>query len=216
MNRQLLTVGIAIVVLVLIGVTYSVLRTTGPAGPETPPITGADRAEDARGIIANIEQAPARTVAEPAVAPVPEPAAALVPEPAAAPEPTVEVVAAVTPPPPDAQGGAPDLDEAFEQAQAFQRTGQLADAQLLYFFGARRGHAPSAFELGAMNDPNHHSPETSLLPDPDPFQAYRWYSAARDQGVLAAAERLEALREWAVEASAAGDTQADQLLLQWR
>jgi len=67
-----------------------------------------------------------------------------------------------------------------------------------------------------MNDPNHHSPTTSLLPDPDAFQAYRWYSVARDQGIPTAAERLEALREWAVEASAAGDTEAEQLLLQWQ
>jgi hypothetical protein len=66
-----------------------------------------------------------------------------------------------------------------------------------------------------MNDPNHHSPETSLLAEPDAFQAFRWYSVARDGGIDTAAVRLDALREWAETAAAAGDSEADRLLLQW-
>jgi hypothetical protein len=66
-----------------------------------------------------------------------------------------------------------------------------------------------------MNDPNHHSPETSLLNEPDAFQAYRWYSAARDGGIAEADARLAALKEWAQTAAAAGDGEADRLLLQW-
>jgi hypothetical protein len=66
-----------------------------------------------------------------------------------------------------------------------------------------------------MNDPNHHSPDISLLPEPDAFQAFRWYSSAREQGMAEAVERLDALREWAVTAAATGDIDAEQLLLQW-
>lgn len=111
--------------------------------------------------------------------------------------------------------GSADYDEAFARAQTFQSEGRLADAQLLYFFAARGGHAASAFELASANDPNHHSPEASLLPEPDPFQAYRWYAEALEGGMTAAAERLDALHEWAEREAQAGSTQAEQLLLQW-
>jgi TPR repeat protein len=114
------------------------------------------------------------------------------------------------------QAAAPDYDKAFSDAQAFQKAGQLADAQLLYFFGARANHAPSAFELATMNDPNHHSSATSLLPKPDPFQAYKWYSVARDHGMAAASQRLEELHSWAMKAAEEGDAEAERLLLQWK
>lgn len=169
MNRQALIIGVVVAVLVAAGAVIWALRSGAPPAPEGPPgVTDADRAEDARGVIADLEQAD-------------------------------------------------DVDyaSAFERAQEFRSDGRLADAQLLYFFGARGGHAPSAFELAAMNDPNHHTPETSLLPEPDPFQAYRWYSAARDQGMAQAQTRLEALREWAEKASSNGDAEAERLLLQW-
>lgn len=169
MNRQALTVGIVVAVLIAAGAIFWALRSGGPPDADAPqPITGEERAEDARGIIAELEEAD-------------------------------DI----------------DYDTAFARAQEFQGSGRLADAQLLYFFGARGGHAPAAFELASMNDPNHHTPETSLLPEPDPFQAYRWYSTARDQGMAEANARLEALRQWAEKASAEGDAEAERLLLQW-
>jgi TPR repeat protein len=96
-----------------------------------------------------------------------------------------------------------------------QTEGKLDDAQVLLFFGARRGHAQSAFAYAELNDPLHHSPETSLLAEPDAFQAYRWYTTALDAGMEAAAERLAALREWTENEAAAGNSEADRLLLQW-
>lgn len=111
--------------------------------------------------------------------------------------------------------GSPDYEQAFARAQTFQSDGRLADAQLLYFFAARGGHASSAFELGTANDPNHHSPAASLLPEPDPFQAFKWYSEAAEGGVTAANARLDALHEWAEREAQAGNAQAEQLLLQW-
>ena len=222
MNRQTLAAGIAISVVLLAGVLYLVSTWIG-GSPEsqTAPITGVERAEEARGIIAEIEQT--RTPAErggagavlPDTPPEEPSGTALVQAPV--PEPQAQAGAGADVPTPSSEepGEATDLDSAFERAQAFQRAGQLADAQLLYFYGARSGHAGSAFELGTMNDPNHHSPQTSLLPEPDAFQAYRWYSAARDQGMPSAGERLERLREWAEAAAQAGDTDAERLLLQW-
>jgi TPR repeat protein len=105
--------------------------------------------------------------------------------------------------------------EAYERAREFQRSGRLADAQLLYFYAARGGHAGAEFELAAMNDPNHHTRKTSLLAEPDAFQAYKWYSAAREHGSQQAQARLDALHEWAAQAAATGDSEAERVLLQW-
>lgn len=108
-----------------------------------------------------------------------------------------------------------DYGSAYSQAREFEADGRLADAQLMYFFAARGGHAPSAFQLGTLNDPSYHDPASSLLPDPDPFQAYKWYSQALQGGVDEARERLQSLHDWAESEARAGNTQAEQLLLQW-
>lgn len=109
----------------------------------------------------------------------------------------------------------PDLAEAHARAQDYLAEGRSADAQLLYFFAARGGHAPAAFDLATFNDPNHAETASGLVAAPDPFQAYRWYKAARDAGDERAAQRLEQLRAWAESASRAGDGNAERLLLQW-
>jgi hypothetical protein len=113
------------------------------------------------------------------------------------------------------QRGSTDFDEAFDRAQTFQSDGRLADAQLMLFYAARGGHARSAFQLGTAYDPNHHDAASSLLPEPDPFQAYKWYTESQAGGVDGAAARLEALREWAEREAQAGNAAAEQLLLQW-
>lgn len=113
------------------------------------------------------------------------------------------------------RGSPPDYAAAFERGEAFRVDGRLADAQLLYFFAARGGNADAAFVLGEMNDPNHFAAETSLMNEPDAFQAYKYYAQARDGGVSAAGQRLAALREWAEQHAAAGDFDAEQLLVQW-
>jgi TPR repeat protein len=113
----------------------------------------------------------------------------------------------------DADG--PSYDEAYTRAGEFLAVERLADAQLLYFFAARGGYAPAAFDLATFNDPNHFQPESGLVTAPDPFQAYRWYTAARDAGDERAAGRLDELRAWAEAASRDGDRDAERLLLQW-
>jgi hypothetical protein len=163
-------VAITVAVVALLAVIVFLAMRMGLIGPapEPPPITGPERAEDARVLLAEIERA-----------------------------------------------GSVDHDEVFYRAREFQQDGQLADAQLLYFYSARNDHGPSAFALAAMNDPIHHSPATSLLPEPDAFQAFRWYSVARDQGIFEAAPRLEELRQWAEEEASAGNAEASRLLLLW-
>lgn len=109
----------------------------------------------------------------------------------------------------------PDLAEAHARAQEYLAEGRSADAQLLYFFAARGGHAPAAFDLATFNDPNHAETATGLVAAPDPFQAYRWYTVARDAGDERASQRLEELRAWAESASREGNGDAERLLLQW-
>jgi len=108
-----------------------------------------------------------------------------------------------------------DFAEAFAQAQEYQAEGRLADAQLLYFFAAKGNYAPAAFELATLYDPNHFSSENSVMDKPNPSQAYKWYSVARDGGIESAPARLQELRVWVENASDEGDTEAEQLLLRW-
>jgi hypothetical protein len=109
----------------------------------------------------------------------------------------------------------PDFAEAHARAQEFLDSGKVADAQLLYFFAARGGYAPAAFDLATFNDPNHAGTASGPVAAPDPFQAYRWYTVARDAGDERASQRLEELRAWAESASLSGDGDAERLLLQW-
>lgn len=109
----------------------------------------------------------------------------------------------------------PDYAEALARAKAFQTEGRKADAQLLYFFAARGGDGPAAFQLASFYDPNHYSEDSGLMDEPDPFQAYKWYREAQDTGHEPAAGRLAELRDWAEQASAEGNVEAERLLLQW-
>jgi len=114
------------------------------------------------------------------------------------------------------QAEQPDYAAALEQARSLRAEGKLADAQLLYFFAARGGYTPAAFELAELYDPLHFDAATSLMDKPDPFQAFKWYSQALKDGNTEAQPRLDALHEWAQQAAEAGDLDAEQLLLQWQ
>lgn len=105
------------------------------------------------------------------------------------------------------------LSQVFDRAQKFQHEGSLADAHLLYFFAAREGHLPSVMKMAEMSDPLLFQAENSLLDQADAIQAFKWYRRAAELGQPGVDERIEALRVWAVEMAAAGDSQAEQLLL---
>lgn len=113
------------------------------------------------------------------------------------------------------QEQAPDYAAALEQARSLRQEGKLADAQLLYFFAARGGYSPAAFELGELYDPLHFDVSSSLMEKPDAFQAFKWYQQAAQAGDGQAATRLEELHDWAQQAADEGDLDAEQLLLQW-
>lgn len=108
-----------------------------------------------------------------------------------------------------------DYAAAYESAGEFFDSGELADAQLLYFFAARGGNGPAALALAAMYDPVDFDASKSLMDEPDIFQAYKWYGKALEAGETTAAGHLNALRAWTEQAAANGDQKAEQLLLQW-
>lgn len=215
MNRQSTTIAavlLAVVVALIAGYVY-INRDGVDALPDIP--TGEGQAGEARGIIAEMEQrrgndetAAARPAREPVLLEQADEEAG---------QAVGGGAVARTPPPVSAvaTGADAELDEAYEQAVKLREDGQLDDAHMLLFYGAREGHARSAFVYAEMNDPLHHSAERSLLPRPDANAAYTWYTAAAEGGIDEATERLAALRDWAEEAAADGDFRAEQLLLQW-
>jgi hypothetical protein len=110
----------------------------------------------------------------------------------------------------------PEPGELFARAEQLQSEGQLEDAYLLYRLAARQGHPQAALVLGTQADPAFYATETSVLPEADPQQAYKWYSAAAETGNEEAAQRLQTLRAYVEQAAADGDAAAARLMLQWR
>lgn len=110
----------------------------------------------------------------------------------------------------------PEPGKLFAQAEQLQSEGQLEDAYLLYRLAARQGHAQAALVLGTQADPAFYTADTSVLPQADPQQAYKWYSAAAAAGNDEAVERLQQLREHVEQSAADGNPAAQRLMLQWR
>jgi hypothetical protein len=109
-----------------------------------------------------------------------------------------------------------DLDTVFRKAGESLKRGRIADAHLLYFFAARRGHAPAAFVLAGIYDPVRFDKDRSLLERPDPLQALKWYRVAAEQGDGEAQARLKSLESWVDAKARAGDAEAERLRLSWR
>lgn len=215
MNRQTLTIGSVLLVLVVVAFGVAVWFDGDDSGSSVTMPAGPGQAAEARNIIAEIERERTRDTS-------PQPAqrqVELLSDNDNAGQPVNGGAIAETPAPAPAvaagAGADSELDAAYQRARELQAAGQLDDAQVLLFFGARQGHSQSAFSYAELNDPNHHSAATSLLAEPDAFQAYRWYTAATDGGMDAATDRLLALREWAESEAAAGNSEAERLLLQW-
>ena len=115
-----------------------------------------------------------------------------------------------------AGGAEPDADVVFTEAERLQGEGNLEDAYLLYRFAARHGQAQAALNLGTQADPAYHATTISYLPEPEPGQAYTWYSAAAVAGNQEAPQRLLALRQRVAQDAANGNEQAQRLMLQWQ
>ncbi|MDQ3774570.1 MAG: hypothetical protein M3461_09475 [Pseudomonadota bacterium] len=109
-----------------------------------------------------------------------------------------------------------DLDTVFRKAGESLKLGRIADAHLLYFFAARRGHAPAAVVLAGIYDPVRFDKDRSLLGRPDPLQALKWYRVAASQGDGEAQARLRSLESWVDARARAGDAEAERLRLSWR
>ena len=115
-----------------------------------------------------------------------------------------------------ASGAQPDADVVFTEAERLQGEGNLEDAYLLYRFAARHGQPQAALNLGTQADPAFHTTTISYLPEPEPGQAYKWYSAAAEAGNEEAPQRLLALHKRMQQDAANGNEQAQRLLLQWQ
>ncbi|MEW8507259.1 MAG: hypothetical protein AB2598_11180 [Candidatus Thiodiazotropha sp.] len=107
-------------------------------------------------------------------------------------------------------------EQLLEQVTRYQDEDRPTDAYLLLFYAAREGNGMAAFTLAGMHDPNHFAAGNPLLENPDAYQAHKWYSAALDEGISEARERLSALRKRAEEQAKNGDLAAQRLLLNWR
>jgi len=107
-------------------------------------------------------------------------------------------------------------DQIVDQAVALQQQGNLTDAYLLLFYAAKEGDGPAAFELASMHDPNHFTRDSSLLDNPDAYQAHKWYTLALKKDVTAAKKRLQVLRRTTEEQAKSGDLAAQRLLLNWQ
>lgn len=89
-----------------------------------------------------------------------------------------------------------------------------ADAAfLLAEDAAQKGNVEAMLITGGFYDPTDASPSGSIMKDP--VQALQWYRQARDAGFQAAGPRLDALRQWAEQQSAAGSAEARELLRQF-
>jgi hypothetical protein len=115
-----------------------------------------------------------------------------------------------------AGGAQPDANVVFAEAERLQGEGNLEDAYLLYRFAARHGQAQAALILGTQADPAFHATASSYLPEPEPGQAYKWYSVAATAGNKEAPQRLQDLHNRVQQNAANGDEQARRLLLQWQ
>jgi hypothetical protein len=113
-------------------------------------------------------------------------------------------------------GDVQDLAAVFTRAGQLAAAGKQTDAYLLYFFAAREGHAPSAFVLGGLSDPNHYRPGANLASQPDPLQSLKWYRVAASDGYKDALSRLHELEKWVEQRARSGDVHAQQLLLSFR
>ncbi len=111
--------------------------------------------------------------------------------------------------------GSPDLERAWLAARGFEQSGRTDDALLLYFFAAREGHGPSAMKLARAADPTSFH-EGGLFMQADPLQAHKWYDRAAAAGVDEARQAQAQLRTRVEQAAAAGDEQAQRLMLQWK
>ncbi len=107
-----------------------------------------------------------------------------------------------------------DQDEIYREAERFRSDGAMADAYILYFFAARKGHGPSALRLGMMADPAFHDAYRDVFAEPDLFQSLKWYRLAQAAGIDEARAPLDRLIGLIRQRAADGDVEARRLLLE--
>jgi len=112
-----------------------------------------------------------------------------------------------------AKGKPYDLEQVMAKASTYSNEGSLADAHLAFFFAAREGHVEAMMMMAEMSDPTLFQSENNLLDQADAVQAYKWYQLAVTSGFEPAKPRLANLHQWALAEAKYGNTNAQQLLL---
>ena len=110
-----------------------------------------------------------------------------------------------------------DLNIVFNHAMLLMNQNQPVDSYLLNFYAAKRGHANAAFRLAQMSDPATFSqgPNT-VFNKANITQANKWYSQAALGGHLNAAIALKKLQTKIILKAAAGDENAQRLMMQFQ
>ena len=105
------------------------------------------------------------------------------------------------------------LEDVMAKASSFANEGSLADAHLAFFFAAKEGNVEAMMMMAEMSDPTLFQSENNLLDQADAVQAFKWYQLALNNGFEPAKPRLDNLRQWAIAEAKFGNTDAQQLLL---
>jgi hypothetical protein len=216
MDRQTLTIGGVLLAVVVVGLGIMFFL-SGDSGDVVLPPSGAG--SEGRSAIAEMRarsEATAPAAEQPRLIERPSSDTGGA-APAAAPTGAASAAAgaaATTAAAPAATSGDPVMEERYEQAKGFLAEGKVDDALIiLRYLASRQGHGPAAFELATLYDPLKH--DSSPLDKADPLQAYKNYTIAAASNIGEASSRLDALHQWAEQAAANGDAEADRLLLQW-
>ena len=107
-----------------------------------------------------------------------------------------------------------NLNSIYDHAERLNEQHQPEDAYLLYFYAAKRGHSNAAFRLAQLTDPALFAQDSKMLEKSSVLQANKWYLRAAQAGHSEAGYYLKQLRGRVIAKAAAGDEEAQRLVMQ--
>lgn len=111
-----------------------------------------------------------------------------------------------------------DLDIIFDHAELLSKQNKPVDTYLLNFYAAKRGHGNAAFRLAQMADPATFAQGSKMMMfnEANITQANKWYSQAALAGHPQAERFLMHMRARVINKAAAGDEDAQRLVMQFQ
>ncbi len=115
-------------------------------------------------------------------------------------------------------GQAVDLDIVYDYAELLSKENKPVDTYLLDFYAAKRGHGNAAFRLAQMADPATFAQGSKMMMfnKANITQANKWYSQAALVGHPQAERFLQQMRARVINKAAAGDEDAQRLVMQFQ